>query len=278
MIKYSLFFIFFCNLLFAEECPTVLVSVAPHKFFVERIAGDSVKVKLIVPQGVSSHTYEPSMRQMIGVSSAKIWFFIGESFELKALAAFKSYGSPMEFVDLKQNLPLIQDSALNHTCCSASCDLHFWLSPRLAKIQAKTISEALSAKFPSFASLYQKNCLDFQNELDRLDEQLKNILKECKNKMIVVSHPAYAYFCKDYDLKQHSIEVEGRDPSSKQVSQLIAETKEAGVRVIFVQKQYNHKAAKLIAEGIGARLITLDPYSEAYFASMNEIAHAFASP
>jgi hypothetical protein len=41
--------------------------------------------------------------------------------------------------------------------------------------------------------------------------------------------------------------------------------------------QYNNKAAKLVADTLGAQLIVLDPYSEHYFTTMREIAHAFAN-
>ena len=48
------------------------------------------------------------------------------------------------------------------------------------------------------------------------------------------------------------------------------------IRTIFIQMQYNNKAAKLVADTLGAKLVVLDPYSEQYFISMLEIAHAFA--
>jgi zinc transport system substrate-binding protein len=36
---------------------------------------------------------------------------------------------------------------------------------------------------------------------------------------VLVSHPAFGYFCKDYDLEQISIEVEGKEPRPKDVSE-----------------------------------------------------------
>jgi ABC-type Zn uptake system ZnuABC Zn-binding protein ZnuA len=72
------------------EAPTILVSVAPYKLFVEKIAGDTIDVNLMVPAGASAHTYEPTPRQMIAAGKAVAWFTIGESFEGRAIPALKA--------------------------------------------------------------------------------------------------------------------------------------------------------------------------------------------
>ena len=92
----------------------------------------------------------------------------------------------------------------------------------------------------------------------------------------MVSHPAYAYFCRDYQLKQLSIEFEGKDPTPQKLTKILTQARNEHIRRIYIQLQYNNKGAKLIAREIGAEVITLDPYSEQFFASMREIAKAFS--
>src|ERR1700730_951032 len=90
-----LLFTFLCKGIFLiasdPATPTILVSVAPHKFFVEKITKGTAQVYLMVPAGASSHTYEPTPRQMIAASKGNIWFCIGETFENRAIQALKSY-------------------------------------------------------------------------------------------------------------------------------------------------------------------------------------------
>ncbi len=43
----------------------ILVSIAPQKYLVERIAEDKVTVTVIVPQGATPHSYEPTPKQMV---------------------------------------------------------------------------------------------------------------------------------------------------------------------------------------------------------------------
>lgn len=279
---FKVFFLFFIVTNFTKiqaASPTVIVSVAPHKFFVEKIAGETVQVYLMVPAGASAHTYEPTPRQMMKAADASLWFSIGESFEKRAMQALLSHRPNLKIINLQQGLDLIHtDHSHGHKgCCPGSIDLHFWLSARQAQIQAKTIADALSQAYPGSAELYQKNLQSFQKELASLDKQIESILAPLKKRDILVGHPAYAYFCRDYQLKQHSIEIEGKDPTPQQMTKLLNLVRSIGTNTIFVQPQYNNKAAQLIAKEINARLVVLDPYAENYINTMLEIAHAFAA-
>lgn len=259
--------------------PVVIVSVAPHKLFVEKIAQDTIQVYLMVPAGASSHTYEPTPRQMITAGQANLWFCIGETFENRAIQALKSHRPQLEIVDLRQGLDLIFS---DHTqgcrcCCAGSVDLHFWLSTRQAQIQAQTIANTLIKNYPQHADKYRENLALFKQELQQLDQDITAILEPLKNRNILVSHPAYGYFCRDYQLNQHGIEVEGKDPTPQQLTKMLNLMRQLNIKTIFIQLQYNNKAAKLVADTLGAKLVILDPYSEHYFNTMREIAHAFAN-
>lgn len=278
MIK-KLFFILFVSLnnLWAEGQPTAIVSVAPHKFFVEKIAGDTLNVYLMVPAGSSAHTYEPTPKQMIAASKALIWFRIGETFENKAIKALQSHNPKFKVVDLRKGLDLItNDAHAHHGCCPAGADLHIWLSARMAQIESKTIVDALKEAFPLNKDLYETNYNKFITELRTLDRTIEEILSSLENRNILVSHPAYAYFARDYHLKQHAVEIEGKDPTPQQLTKLLYKIRQLGVDTIYTQPQYNNKAARLVADELDLKVVSLDPYSEHYIKSMLDIAHAFA--
>lgn len=260
-----------------EAVPYLLVTVAPHKFFVEKIAGNTVQVGLIVPAGASAHTYEPTPRQMLTAGKATLWFRVGEPFEARVIKALQSHNPNLQVVDMRQGLDLIYNDPHHRGCCHAGgADLHFWLSARLAKVQAATIADALIQRYPEHQALYRANLEKFQQELKQLDENIQQILSSLQNRHIMVSHPAYAYFCRDYNLEQISIEFEGKDPTPQQLTKVLDAARQFQIRTIFIQMQYNNKGARLIAEQIGAKVVTLDPYAEQYLKSMLEIAHAFS--
>lgn len=263
----------------ADSSRYILVSVAPHAFFVKKIAADTVTVGLMVPAGTSAHTFEPTPKQMLAASKADIWFCIGESFETRAIKALKAHNPSLEISDLRQGVEMITADPLSGLCCChANCqDLHIWLSARQAKIQAKTIAETLSKRYPENTALYQKNLAAFINELTALDQEIEKILSPLKNRLLMVSHPAYAYFCRDYQLSQLSIEFEGKDPTPQQLNNILIKARAAHISRVYVQPQYNSKGARLFAQELKAAIVTLDPYSEDYETSMLEIARAFSA-
>ena len=223
----------------------VLVTLAPYKFFVEQIAGDSVDVKLVVPTGASPHSYEPTARQILDASKADIWFLIGETFEERAVQALTSYNTDLKTVDMRDGIEMIEEREPGHEHCHHhGCeDPHIWMSPKLVKMQAETIADTLSEMYPERAELYSKNLAIFQEKLDDLDAEIVQILKSMKNRTILVSHPAYAYYCKDYGLKQISIEFEGKDPSPHQLTKILQRARENKSPFVYIQIQNPSKGA-----------------------------------
>jgi zinc transport system substrate-binding protein len=284
MKRLFLFFSFlaiFCSLSASEiqtrpgdsRSHTVLVSIAPYRWLVKQIAQDHVKVSVLVPSAASMHTYEPTPKQMIGASKADIWFQVGENFENKALSALQSYNNNLKVVDLRDSVDLICTQP-NQGCahCSGGCDLHFWVDPQIMKQQAELIAMQLSRLYPEYAESFRVSLKEVQAELDNLNSETETILKNLKNRTFFVSHPAYAYYARQYNLSQFSIEFEGRDPTPKQLEKILNTAKELNVKTIFIQRQYNNKGARLVADQLGAKLVMLDPYAEDYLNQMRKMA------
>jgi zinc transport system substrate-binding protein len=269
----------------ADQSPQrrILVSIEPQQFFVEKIAGDNVVVNVLVPPGGNPHAFEPTPKQMLNAGSSDIWFRIGESFETRASDVLKSHNSSMMVIDTREGIQLI--SLSGHTCCHShthTCrhddqDTHIWLSPRLAKIQAKTIAKALKNRYPECQEQFEKNLNQFLTELDELDKELAALFSQSKAKAILVSHPAFGYLCKDYGLTQLSIEFEGKDPSPQQLTQLLQTVKNLEIKRVFTQEQYQNKGALLIAKALNAEVFSVDPYSRDYLNNLKEIAKLFAN-
>ncbi|NGX43388.1 MAG: High-affinity zinc uptake system binding-protein ZnuA [Chlamydiae bacterium] len=256
---------------------SVVVSIAPYKFFVEEIAGNTIDVDLMVPTGGSPHSYEPTTRQILATSKADIWFQIGESFEARAFQALKSYNPEMEVIDMRKGIDLIDEKGHVH-CHHHNCkDPHIWLSPRLVKKQAEVIAATLSQHYPEHAERYEKSLRKFQQKLDGLDVQIGSIVQQAKSRSFLVSHPAYAYFCRDYGLMQLSIEFEGKEPTPQHLTEVLNRAREMGAKVVFIQAQHLSKGARLVAEELDAEVVELDPLDENYFENMLHIAKSIAA-
>ncbi len=270
-MRLLLFFLFIFCLPVCDAAPKVLVSVAPQKFLVETIAKNHVEVVVLVPSGASPHSYEPSMRQMMEAFEGKIWFRIGEGFETRAQSVLSTQ---MDIVDQREGVHLLP-CGCHHQDRDAH-DSHIWLSPNALKIQAQTITKALSRHFPDLTSFFEKNCSLLCHELDALDEEIRSLVASCQCRTVLVSHPAFGYFCRDYGFVQLSIEIEGKEPTPKQVTLLLQEARKAGIHRVYVQPQYNQKGAVRVAQELHATLETIDPYQEDVIASLRKIAQLFS--
>lgn len=284
-----------------EDKYTIFTSILPQEYFVERIGGDRVEVKALVSPGNNPATYEPTPRQMANLAKAKIFFRIGVPFENAFLP--KIEGEGLRIVDTRKGITLRKMKSHHHNEYShkheheneeegeqhhkkdedsekgdeehhhdTGNDPHIWLSPRLVKIQARTITDALIEVDPIGREVYEKNLVVFLKDLDALDTDLAKVLAPVKGKTLMVFHPAWGYLADDYGLDQKPIEIEGKNPSAKQLTRMIEIAKEEGVRVIFVQPQFNKQSAQRIAEAIGGVVVPLDPLARDYVGNMKRVA------
>ena len=261
--------------------PVVLVTSSPYHSFVSRIAQDTVSVLTLVPPQANLHTYEPKAKQILDAQKSIIWFQTGEPIEKRFLSSIEKADINRANVDLRNGVALMSVDP-HSSCChhhvhdSVAMDLHVWLSPKMVKKQIQTIGLALIKEFPEHESLYRKNLNSLVREVEALDKEITAILKDAKNKSIVVSHPAYSYFCRDYHLKQIPLEFEGKDLTVKQLTKTLNEIKARDIKILYGQKQLSNRGAHQIAKSLGLEVIVLDPFDEDYLVNMKKIALAFA--
>lgn len=263
----------------ADSPPIVLVTVAPHKYLVNRIAGDTVAVEVVVPSSANVHAFDPTPKQMMRAAQADLWFRIGESFEPRLIEALKAHRPSMQIVDLRQGLDLIYGDQQHSVCCKHAdgTDLHFWLSTKQLEIQAHTVAKQLIAKYPQHEARYRQALKEHLRELALLNQELTLELAHIRGKTLLVAHPAYAYFCRDYGLKQVSIEIEGKDPTPQQLTALFHKAKQLRLKTVFTQVQFSPKVADLVSKqlGEGSKVVNLDPYAEDYMQNLRLIARDF---
>lgn len=264
----------------ANQKPLILVSIAPYRFLAERIAGPAFDVQTVVPSAANPHSFEPTSQQVITMSRSQIWFRIGEPFEKKILPILMSHNPNLSIADLRDGIQLINDGhELKCEHCSMDhLDRHIWLSPKLAKEQAALIEKALSQTFPEYTATFQKNYLQLSEELISLDEEIRELLKKVEKRTLLVSHPAFGYFCKDYNFTQLSVEYEGKDPRPKHLEEILKRALSESAEVALALPQYNNKGAQLIAEKLHMPVRFIDPYSDNYFETMRKLAHLIVNP
>ncbi len=268
----------------AEAAPLqVTVSIVPQEFFVKKIGGDLVDVNVMVRPGSSPAVYEPQPKQMTQLSNSAIYFAIGVPFEQAWLPRFKSANTNLEIVPLNESVvrqPMqehIHDGEEHHGHSeNYIADPHIWLAPPLVRIMSLQIRDSLIEADPLHEEIYRKNYYKFAAEIDDLDHELINIFKNSsKTQSFMVYHPSWGYFARAYGLKQIPIELEGKEPSPKEMAQIIDFARKNSVSAIFIQPQFSKKSAQAIASSIGAKILVADPLAANWDENLRETAKAF---
>lgn len=261
--------LFLCSVkVFASPSPQVVVSIAPYKFLVEAIAGDTCQVHTIVQGNKDPHTYEVSPKHFKTLLGAKLWFRMHESFEKiceKSLTC--------EQIDLNHNINMItSDSG-----CLHAQDIHTWLSPKNLQIQTHTIVDALSQAFPEHASLYANNGETLIQALQQLDQEIRILTAPVKQRHVLVAHGAFGYFCRDYHFVQHTIEKSNDgELSPKDLVRIAQDIQDYDITTLVLLKYDGKRSSALLAKRFHMHTVSLDPYAFDLLTNIKTIANTFA--
>ncbi|MCB5162986.1 metal ABC transporter solute-binding protein, Zn/Mn family [Marinomonas algarum] len=262
--------------------PSVFVSILPQKGWVEALAGDWVEVTVMVPPGQNPAIYELSPQRMTQLSQSSLYFSIGVPFEESWLPRMKEASPKVRFIDSVAGIerqPIANHLAaipLDQLPPPERRDRHVWLSPTLVKPLLANIKTALVEFLPEKAPFIEANYQSYLRDLDAVQAEMQANLKPVAGHSFMVFHPAWGYLAADFHLRQIPIEKDGKEPSPRQLTELVALGQRENVQVIFVQKQLNQDAARSIADALDAEIIHLDPLAEDFLANMLSISKVLA--
>ncbi len=262
---------------------SVVVSIVPQAYFVERITGPLASVEVLAPPDHVAETHQVTPRQMDILSRADLYFRIGMPFETSLVPRLVDTCPQLTVVDTRDGVPMLgvacthdhgDDGGHHH---HDGDDPHIWLDPMRVKIQARAMASALTAAAPEHADVFIANLQAFEADLDALHQQLQTLLAPARGKTIYVYHPAFGYLADAYGFVQQGIEVEGKSPGSKRLYALIDEIKQARVRTIFDQPQFADGSVRVIADEAGVDVTPLDGLMTDYLSGMEELGRVIAA-
>jgi zinc transport system substrate-binding protein len=251
----------------AQKIP-VAVSIPPQKFFLQKIAHPYLTIMVMVQPGSSPATYEPKPSQLSALSNTVAYFTIGVPFEEVWVPKFSDSNPKLIIIPTHESINKDflhhKKSSSDHIGPQTRKDPHIWLSPPLVRIMVQTICDACISIDPAHTQEYVQNYYQLCQEIVRMDSAIISSLKKrnSRSNRFMVYHPAWGYFARTYGLKQLPVETHGKEPSPKELLQLISQAKKIGLKTIFVQPQFSQKSATTLAKDINGKVITLNPLAE----------------
>ena len=261
-----------------EAGNVITVSILPQKTFIEKIAGDDFKVNVLIPPGSSPAAYSLLPSQLIDVAKSAVWFRIGYiGFEYSWKDKIAQANTDMKVVDLSEGLDLIADKTEQHGdhVHMQGVDPHIWLSPVLVKQMAKKILDELLILKPEKRVEYEENYLKFAKEIDKINIEIKDKLKEFQGKKIIVFHPSLSYYARDFGLEQFSLETGGKEPTPKQLARVVEVAKKENLKIIYIQSEFDLEHARVFADEINGEIIQVWPLNPEWEDNLIKMTNIF---
>ena len=284
-----------------DESKVIYASFYPIYNLTKQIAGDKFEVKSFNSLTTESHDFEPSAKEIAELSKSQLIFINGAGMEDWKDDVNETIDISM--IDTSESLDLIKadhdhedsedhdhdhedaedhdhdhedaedhdhEEGEHHHHHHGEFDPHTWLSPVNAKAQAKVIADKLSEIDPANKDYYQKNYEEIAKEFDEIINEYKEKFAKVENNKFIVPHEAFGYVARDFGLEQIPLAslTSTADPDAKVMKEVTDLAKKDAIKTVFFEKGGSDKAAKTIAEEIGADTL---PLSTMEFASEEEI-------
>lgn len=229
--------------------PVVAVSIKPLHSLVAGVMDGVGKPQLIMSGNTSPHDYalKPSDARLL--ENADVIFWIGPNME-------EALRKPLSTVGKANEKTRIVRMAGNEI------DPHIWLDPVKAARIVEYAAEQLSLTDPYNADGYRQNAARMKERLDALRTDLRQRLAPVRQKPFIVYHDAYSHFAKSFGLNVAGAFTPSTDrrPGARRITAIRKLMRDAGVRCLFKEPQFDGALPATAIEGIdGARIADLDP-------------------
>ncbi|MBG9793510.1 ABC transporter substrate-binding protein [Paenibacillus dendritiformis] len=265
----------------ADGKVNVITSFYPIYFMASEIGGEHAQVTNLIPTGVEPHDWTPKSRDLQNASNAQLLLVNGAGFEgwLPDFQKGLDADSKVKTVEVSDGITLIKASEEEeehgeeahhegehahedeHGHNHGDIDPHTWISPKSALVMVENVKNALVDADPEHRADYEKNYDQLKAKLASIDEEYTSKLKNVTKRDIVVSHQAFGYLARDYDLRQHAIMGISPDaePRAQDLLNLAKLVQEKQLKYVFFEELVSDQLAQTLASEAKVDTLVLNP-------------------
>jgi len=238
----------------------VVASVAPIVDIVKNVAGDAADVNGLIPEGVDSHTFEPTPDTAKLISDADVIFLNGLDLEDPTLALAQSDKKDSAQIYLLGDHTLQPSQYLydfSFPKDQGHPNPHLWMDVIYAIKYTELVRDELSAADPANAATYRKNADAYLATLKTLNTAVQRAIDTIppQNRLLLTYHDSFAYFANQYGMKVIGAiqPADFAEPSAQEVAALIDQIRAEHVPAIFGSEVFPSPVLAQIAAETGAK-------------------------
>ena len=215
-----------------------------------------------MPEGVNSHTFEPTPSMAKLMAGADLIIINGLFLEEPTLALAESNKKDDAVILALGDRSVTPDEWQFDFTFPESAghpNPHLWPDPNLGLRYAELVQDRLAALDPDNAAYYAGNLEIFRGKVEKMDQAIRAAVATVPegNRKLLTYHDSWAYFA-----KQYGMEVIGAvqpsnfsQPSVREVAELIDQVKELGLPAVFGSKVFSSDVLEAIASEADAQFI-----------------------
>jgi len=230
----------------------VVATIEPLCMLARELGGERVVCATLVPPGASPHAFEPRPSAMAAVADADLLLRAGNGID--------DWAAPLASAGDEAWVVLGPACEPNDSSCA-----HFWLDPkRTGHAVASLLSPLLAARDPRGADHYDRGAKRFAVALLAETYAAIDALAPVRGAALVAFHPAWSGFAGFFGLADlGAIQAHGaEEPTPRHLAALIDAARAANVRAVLIEPQQGSHTARIVAEELGAKLVTVDPLGD----------------
>jgi len=183
----------------------VVTSVSPITDIAKNIAGTAADVQGLIPEGVDSHTFEPTTQSAQLLSHADVIFLNGLDLEDPTLRLARSNHKDGATIYLLGPHAITRSQYIydfSFPRAGGKPNPHLWMDVEYAVHYAQLIEQQLVRVDPKHASNYRANAARYVPLLRRLNTSVASAIQTIppQNRKLLTYHDSFAYFAHQYGM------------------------------------------------------------------------------
>jgi ABC-type Zn uptake system ZnuABC Zn-binding protein ZnuA len=238
----------------------VVTSVAPLTDIARQVAGRAATVTGVVPEGVDSHTFEPTPQTARTIASADVIFLNGLHLEdptLELARANRKDGASIFLLGDHTIEPADYIYDFSFPSSDGKPNPHLWMDVPNAIAYAELVRDRMATADPDHAEVYRARCRDYVAELESLDAAIRSAVETVpeSNRVLLTYHDSFAYFAADYGFRVIGAiqPADFAEPSAQEVARLVDQIEGENVPAIFGSEVFPSPVLAQIARETGVR-------------------------
>ena len=229
----------------------------------QNVAGDRVKIDILLPITADPHEYQPTPGDMIKVAGSQVVIINGLGYEGWLQKTLDNTGGTAQVIVSTRGMTPRPDPSGAHS----DGDPHLWMNPMNVILYAQNIRDGLILADPAGKDIYARNADAYILKLKDLDQWIKNQVDQLppNKRKLITNHDALGYFASAYGFQMVGAVIPSvttdASPSAQQMAGLIDTIKSSGATAIFLDAGENQNLARQISTETGVKVVT-DLYVE----------------